>query len=252
MAKTLRDILADAAAAPNETTFELAGEKFTLAEFRGLHSEDQRALAQKVADAERIGKEAQGLLTGLEAAMAEAAKRGEKKEDAPAKPSDWRKNPLYDELVPVIEGLEATVKSATESAAAMKKSLDFSQAVYGLERMRRQWAESKVKPTGKTFEQAVTEVLAAKEVDEVGLPTLDRYLYRATEPDRIKVASDEAVAKARTEWDKQHKLDAVPKPGARFTSRGKGEKPPIANLSELTPEMIAADPDIPSFEGPVQ
>lgn len=242
MPKSLADIIKDAAAT-NETVFEIGGEKFTLADLRGMHTTEQQAIAARAAEVERIGKEAQGYLELLTKAAAEAEKNNRREEPAP-KVADWRKNPLYEDLIPVIETLEATVKSSAQQSADLKKSLDTSQAVYALERLRRQWAEAKVKPKDKTFEQTVQEVLAAKETDETGLPTLDKYLHRATEPDRIQAASDAAVAKAKLEWEAKHRMDSVQKPGARFNVKGKGEKPPIANLNELTSELVSGDADI--------
>jgi hypothetical protein len=120
--------------------------------------------------------------------------------------------------------------------------LDQSQAIYALERMRRQWAEAKVKPKDKKFEEVVTEVLAAKELDAMGLPTLENYLYRTSEPDRMKAAVDEAIATARKEWEKTARAASIPKPGMTRT-REKTEAP-IKNLSELTSELVSNDADI--------
>ena len=104
----------------------------------------------------------------------------------------------------------------------------------------------RLSPTDKKFEEVVQEVLASKELDEFGLPTVEKYLYRTSEPDRMKAATDEAVAAAKKEWEKQHRADNIPKPGMTRT-RAKDAKAPIANLSELTSELISNDPDIVSL-----
>lgn len=242
--KTLADLIADAAAADDLEFAGPDGTKFKLADIRGFRSTvtaEETALKTKRAEAERIAKEAEGILTALQAAQKEIEKNAPKKEEP--KGSDWRKNPLYEELVPVISAVEEASRIANENAANLKKSLDQSQAIYALERMRRQWAEAKVKPKDKKFEEVVTEVLAAKELDAMGLPTLENYLYRTSEPDRMKAAVDEAIATARKEWEKTQRAASIPKPGMTHI-RGKGAEAPIKNLTELTSELVSNDPDI--------
>jgi hypothetical protein len=243
MAKTLAELIEDAAAG-DDLQFKMPdGTEFRLGDVRmfkkGKQSEEA-ALKTKREEAERVAKEAEGILASLQAAAKEIEKNTKKEEP---KGTDWRKNPLYEELVPVIEAVEQAAKMANDNAANLKKSLDYSQSVYALERMRRQWAEAKVKPKDKKFEEVVTEVLAAKELDAMGLPTLENYLYRTSEPDRMKAAVDEAIAGARKEWEKTARAASIPKPSMTHT-RAKGAEAPIKNLSELTSEMVSNDPDI--------
>jgi hypothetical protein len=247
MAKTLSELIADAAAADDMELALADGTKYKLSDIRGFRStvdNEAKGLKQKQAEADRIATEASTILASLQVALKEAEKTAKKEEP---KGSDWRKNPLYEELVPVIEAVEGAARQAREDASNLKKSLDQSQAIYALERMRRQWAEAKVKPNGKKFEEVVQEVLASKELDEFGLPTVEKYLYRTSEPDRMKAATDEAVAAAKKEWEKQHRADGIAKPGNMTRTRAKDAKAPIANLSELTSELISNDPDIVSL-----
>jgi hypothetical protein len=242
MGKTLAELIDDANSA-DDLQFKMPdGTEFRLGDVRmfkkGKQSEEA-ALKEKQAQAEKIAKEAEGILAALQAAQKEIEKNQKKEEP---KGSDWRKNPLYEELVPVIEAVEQAAKMANENAANLKKSLDTSQAVYALERMRRQWAEAKVKPKDKKFEEVVQEVLAAKELDAMGLPTIENYLYRTSEPDRMKAAVDEAIATARKEWEKTQRAANIPKPGMTRT-REKVETP-IKNLSELNSELVSNDPEI--------
>lgn len=244
MPKTLAELIADAAAADDLEFAGPDGMKIKLADLRGFRSSvtaEETALKAKRAEAERIAKEAEGILGNLKLAMTEAEKNKQKNEPEPKAP-DWRKNPLYEDLLPVLDALESTGKAAREEAAALKKSLDQSQAIYALERMRRQYAEAKVKPKDKKFEEIVTEVLASKELDEMGLPTLEKYLYRVSEPDRLKVATEEAVAAARKEWEKTARAASIPKPGMTRT-REKTEAP-IKDFSQLTSELVSNDPEI--------
>jgi hypothetical protein len=244
MAKTLAELISDAAAADDFELVAADGTKYKLSEIRGFRSTVTAAeneLKTKTANAERVAKEAETILASLQAAQKEMEKNAPKKEEP--KGSDWRKNPLYEELVPVIEAVEQAAKVARENSDALKKSLDQSQAIYALERMRRQWAEAKVKPKDKKFEEVVAEVLGAKELDEMGLPTLEKYLYRTSEPDRIKVATDEAVANARKEWEKTQRAANIPKPGATHI-RAATKDAPIKNLTELTSELVSQDADI--------
>ena len=175
-----------------------------------------------------------------------------KQDDKQSKGSDWKKNPLYDEIVPVFEALEAQARKALETSERLGKSLELSQATYAAERLRRQWAEAKVKPKDKRFEDVVAEVINAKELDEFGLPTLEKYLYRSTEGDRIKAAQDEAVAAAKKDWEKAQHAASIPKPGGKFQTR-KSAEPPVKSLNDLTSDVVANDPDIQAaMEGLVQ
>jgi hypothetical protein len=243
MGKTLAELIEDAASA-DDLQFKMPdGTEFRLGDVRmfkkGKQSEEA-ALKAKREEAERVAKEAEGILASLQAAAKEIEKNTKKEEP---KGTDWRKNPLYEELVPVIEAVEKAANIANENAANLKKSLDQSQAIYALERMRRQWAEAKVKPKDKKFEEVVTEVLAAKELDAMGLPTLENYLYRTSEPDRMKAAVDEAIATARKEWEKTARAAAIPKPGATHI-RAAAKDAPIKDLKDLTSELVANDPEI--------
>lgn len=250
MAKTLQELIADAAAADNLEFAGPDGTKFTLADIRGFRSgtETERQTAVRMRqEAEKTAREAKDLFDALKAAQAELDSNRTRNEPAP-KGKRWQDNPLYDELVPVIEAAEKEAKDARTLANAMKESLDKSQAIYALERMRRQYAEAKVKPKDKKFEDIVAEVIAAKEVDELGLPTIEKYLHRASEPDRIQEAIKEAVAKERTEWEKKQRVSEIPKPG-RFRTEKKAEAP-IKRIEDLNSEAVikamGEDPDFAS------
>jgi hypothetical protein len=245
MAKTLSELIADAASADDLVFTGPGGETFKLSDVRGFHKavdgETQIAKMRRV-EAENAAKEAAQILAALQEAqkqMNAAPSETPENNDADA----WKKDPLYAPIVPVFEGLLSRAAELQKTVESTKKALDFSQAVYATERLRRQWAEASVKPKDRDFDSVVKEILEAKEVDAFGLPTMERYLHRATEPDRIKAASDAAVAAAKVEWDKTAKAAAVPKPG-QFRARVKPAEAPIKNLSELTSETIANDPDI--------
>jgi hypothetical protein len=244
MGKTLAELIDDAAS-NDDLQFKMPdGTEFRLGDVRmfkkGKQSEEA-ALKAKREEAEKIATEADTILKSLQLAMKEA----EKNKTPPNEPKtpDWRKNPLYEDLLPVFDELTKTASEARAQAAEIKKSLDQSQAIYALERMRRQWAEAKAKPKDKKFEEVVAEVLGAKELDEMGLPTLEKYLYRTSEPDRMKVAVEEAVGNARKEWEKTARAASIPKPGATHI-RAAAKDAPIKNLTELTSELVANDPDI--------
>ena len=243
MAKTLAELIADAAADANLEFAAPDGTKFKLSDVRGFRDSvetEKQAAAQARRDAEKTAKEAKDIFDALKAAQAEFDKQNAPPPDK--KGSDWRKNPLYDELVPVLEAAENAAKEARELAKATKAQLDQTSAIYALERMKREWAEAKVKPAGKKFEEVVQEVIAAKEFDETGLPTLSKYLYRSTEGDRIKAATEEAVAAAKKEWEKTQRASDIPKPG-KFQTR-KSADAPIKKLDELTSEVVANDQEI--------
>jgi hypothetical protein len=239
MPKTLAELIADAAAGDDLQFTGPDGMVVKLSDIRGFRSivdTEAKTLKSKREEAERIATEADTLLKSLQLAMKE-----QQKKDAPPdkKNDDWRKNPLYEDILPVVDELKAIAQGARDQVTTLKASLDQSQAVYALERMRRQWAESTVKPKDKTFEQVVAEVLASKELDELGLPTLQKYMHRVTEPDRIAAAREEGKKEGKAEAEKAQRAAAIPKPG-KFTVKDAGKSaPPIKNLSELTSEAVA-------------
>lgn len=253
---TLAELLAKADLANDLEFKDAGGNALKLGDLRAFSSSldtERTSLKNALGEAQKTALEAKNLKESFEQALQELAKNSPKQEDGKKGP-DWRKNPLYEELIPFMDSMEQTVKAANEQVTTLKKSLEQSQAIYSLERMRRQWAEATVKPKDKTFEQAAQEILAAKEVDELGLPTMNKYLQRATEPDRIAAAVKEAVDKARTEWDAKQRIASV-KPsgnGTKFSTHKSGE-PPIKKIDDLTSDVIANDPDIAKLmEGPVQ
>ena len=243
MAKTLAEILADAAADDNLEFAAADGTKIKLADIKGFRSSvdtENQAAARARKEAERLAGEAKTLFDSLKAAQDEMNRNTPKQDDKPAKGSDWKKNPLYDEIVPVFESLEATAKQIAEENKRISKSLELSQATYAAERLRREWAEAKVKPKDKKFEEVVQEVINAREVDEFGLPTLSKYLHRATEQDRMEAYAAEKVAAAQKDWEKKAHVAAIPKPG-KFQTR-KNADAPIKKLEDLNSETVANDP----------
>jgi len=247
----LRELLAKADA-PEDLVFTGAdGTTFKLADLRGTvrsSVDSERAeLNRRIKEATDLSNTAKTISEGFEAAIKEAQANAQPRTPE-AKKSDWRKNPLYEELIPVIEGLEGIAKAAQTEAAQNKKNLDLATATYAAERLRRQWAEAKVKPKDAKFEEVVAQVLANKEVDELGMPTLDKYLYRATEQDRLDAYAAEKVAAERKKWDADSKMAAHSKPTGKFsTIKAETGKAPIKNLDELNSgaieKAIQTDPD---------
>lgn len=255
MPKTLAELIADAAADENLEFAAPDGTKFKLADVRGFKSgieTEHQAAKRARQDAEKTALEARQIFEALKSAQEEMNKNT-KVDDKPAKGSDWRKNPLYDEIVPVFDALEAKANQAAERAEKIAKSLETSQAQYIAEKFKREWAEAKVKPKDARFQDVVAEVLKAQEMDDLGLPTLNKYLYRATEQDRLDAYAAKKVEDAKKEWDKAQHAASIPKPGAggKFQTRKSGEGP-IKKLDELTSDIVANDPDIPSIDGFVQ
>lgn len=252
--KTLSELIADAATEDMEFTGP-DGVKVKLSEVRGFRSgveSERQAAATARKEAEKTALEAKSIFDALKAAQDEMNKNTPKGDDGKAKGSDWRKNPLYDEIVPVFDALEAKATQAFERADKLTKSLELSQATYAAERLRRQWAEAKDRPKDAKFEEVVQQVLTRKDVDDFGLPTLDKWLKEATEPTRMEAYANEKVAAAKKEWEKAAHAAAIPKPGGKFQTRKSGEGP-IKKLEELTSETVANDPDIQAaMEGMLQ
>jgi len=261
MPKTLAEIIADAAAnddvqftGPDGLTFKLAD----IRSFRGSVDTETKTLKAKQQEAERLAQEAQKLLTALDAAMKEEEKKN-KGNAAPDKTSDWKKNPLYEDLVPVFEALTKQAEEAKNIAASANKQLAQVSAFYTLERLRTEYnAAPESYRKAHTFEAVVQEAITSGDMESFGqgenvvkMPTLRKRIHEGTEPDRIQVASDAAVAKAKLEWDKAQKLNSMPKPAGRFATRAKDDKPPITKLDELTSELVANDPDIAKAMEPV-
>jgi hypothetical protein len=242
MAKTLAELLADAAADDNLEFTAADGTKIKLGEvkgFRGAVETERQAAERERKEAVRLAQEAKTIFDSLTAAQGEFEKR---KTPPEQKKSRWQDNPLYDELVPVLEAAEKASREAAEMAATNKKELELMTAKYSLKLLREQWNNAPNKPKDKKFEEVVQEVIANKEFDDMGLPTMEKYLHRASEPDRISKAVEEGISKARKEWEKAQRAADIPKPG-KFQTR-KSAEAPIKNLDELTSDKIANDPEI--------
>lgn len=251
MAKTLAELMADAQSADDLTFAGPDGLAIKLSDLRGIANStasEKAALAAKIKEAEGIGNEAREMYKKLELALKNVTP--EKLEDK--KPEAWRDDPLYAPLAPIFDQLKAVADGAKSEVATLKKNLDQSQAIFALERMRRQWAEAKSKPKDAKFEDIVANVLKSQELDEYGLPTIEKYLYRSTESDRIKAAQDEAVASAKKTWEEEQRLKMIPKPAnTRFNVKDKGAAP-VAKLEDITSDLISKDPDIlKAMETPV-
>ena len=251
---TLLELLAQADL-PSEMEFKNdQGQIIRLADLRNLNGTidaEKRRLQDETNKSIEVAKEAQGLAAALKKALDEqaaAAAPPAKKDD---KQPAWRANPLYEELLPVIDALEATTKQATAQAATSKAMLDRMSAFYSIERMRNEYnsaPESYRK--ANEFNKAVAEALANKEVftfgegeNAISMPTLSRRIHSATEPDRIASAVAEALAKNNKDWEAKSRIAAGSgKPGGatRFSTKKAGE-PPIKKLEDLTSEAVAAE-----------
>lgn len=230
----------------DDLEFELNGNKFKVGDLKGFRSSvesERTALQKQNKEAERMATEARDLLVALDTAMKEV-----QKQNAPTKKeekNDWRKNPLYEEILPVLDALESQVKESRTLASETKKALDNAQAIYAAERLRREWAEAQDKPKEAKFEDVVKEVLGRGDKDSMGMPSLSRWLHDAGEGTRIQRAIDEAVKKNNTDWEQKVRMGAVQKPGSstKFSTQKAGQ-PPIKNLTELTSDVVANDPDV--------
>ena len=227
------------------------GNVIKLGDLRSLGSsiEDQKkTLAKQENDARAVAEEAQGLAAALKKALDEQAKKA-----APAandKEPAWRKNPLYEDLLPVIDALEQGSKAANARAEAAGKSLAQMSAFYTLERLRGEYnaAPENWRKTN-AFEKAVAEALANQEVTAFGegenairMPTLSKRIHAGTEADRIQSAVTDALKKNNAEWEIKTRMAAGSgKPGGatKFSTKKAGEAP-IKKLEELTSEAIQA------------
>jgi hypothetical protein len=255
MGKTLAELISDAASDDNLELALADGTKFKLSDVRGFRNgveTERQAATSARKEAEKTALEAKQIFDALKSAQDAMNANTPKDDDKKSKGSDWKKNPLYDEIVPVFDALEAKANQAFELAGKLGKSLELSQATYAAERLRREWAESeKSRPKEAKFEEVVQQVLARKDVDDLGLPTLSKWMKEATEPTRMEAFAAEKVAAAKKEWEKANHAANIPKPGGKFQTRKSGEGP-IKKLDELTSDVIANDPDIPSLDGLVQ
>jgi len=241
MPLTLSELLAQAS---DDLEISIGDSKIKASElkaFRTATDTERRQYETKHQEAERLAQEAKQVYDGLKTAQAEFDKRNAPPPDTSK--DGWRKNPLYEDLIPVIDAANAAAAESRALANSTKGEYDKMSAIYALERMRREWAETTTKPKDKKFEEVVAEALQAKEVDAMGLPTISRALNRLTEPDRMEAYAAQKVADAQKEWEKKQRINEVAKPG-KFAVKGKGNEPPIKNLNDLTSELVANDPDI--------
>src|SRR5215471_9709291 len=191
---TLAELLAQADL-PSEMEFKNdMGHIIRLADLRTLNSTvdgEKARLADEVKKATAIGQEAQGLAEALRKAVDEQARKtaaaaatDDEKKGAEKAPS-WRSNPLYEELLPVFDALQATVTAANTRAEAATKSLQQMSAFYSLERMRGEFNSApEAFRKANDFNKLVQEALTNKEVYTLGegesaisLPTLAKRIH---------------------------------------------------------------------------
>ena len=187
-----------------------------------------------------MAQEAKNVFDGLKAAQEEFARKTAPPPDT--RKDDWRKNPLYEDIVPVLDAALNAAREAAEVAKSTKSQLDKTSALYAIERMRNEYDKADMKPSDKRFEDLVAEAVAAKELDAQGMPTLSKVLNRYSEPKRMEAYAAQKIEEAKKEWEKKQRIGEVPKPG-KFHNV-KADEAPIENLDELTSELVANDPDI--------
>lgn len=220
-------------------------------------AEEQRKLMEaEKAKAERIGKELSVLLDAVKQGIEDQKKLTPQKTDDDKTPA-WRKNPLLEELAPVVDELEKMAKAANARAEASAKSLAQMSAFYAIERMRSEYntaPESFRK--ANDFNKLVAEALGSGEVVSFGegdsaikMPTLSKRIHAGTEADRVAAAVAAAVEKNNAEWAQKSRMAQAggkPASGTKFTTRKAGE-PPVKNFAEMTSEKVmeaeAADPE---------
>jgi len=236
---TLQELLAQAA---DDVEISFGDQKIKAGEVKkfigGVETERRNYETQRQ-KAERLAQEAQGIMESLTKAQQEIESQRAPKE---VKKDDWRKNPLYEELVPILDMAAQAAEEARNVAKSTKAELDKASALYAVERMRNEYERASNKPKDRRFEDLVTEAIQAKEFDQYGMPTLAKALDRYNLPDLIKSKQEEAVAAARKEWEQKQRISETSKPG-KFQTRAKGEAP-IKNINDLTSDLLANDPEI--------
>ena len=238
---TLADILNDAAIA-DATEFEINGVKGTLGDLRSARGAAQKELTvaqSKRAEAERLALQAAELMAQLSNQPAIPVKQ-------PDGTIDWRKDPLYSPLTADIDKALAAAAKAQEVSETAARNLDQARSVYAYRTLQAEWnAAPESFRKANPFKDVASQALAAKEFDELGMPTLSRRIREATEPDRISESNKVAVEAARKQWETEQAAAAA-KPsatGGRFNTVKNAEKP-IARIEDLNSEAIANDPDI--------
>lgn len=258
---TLAEILADSAKYTDEMVFkDAAGNEFKIGDlrtFKAGQESEKKQMEAKRAEAERIGKELQGLLDAVKQGIEESKKTAPPKGEEGNKEPAWRKNPLLEELAPVVDELEKMAKAANARAEASAKSLAQMSAFYSLERMRNEYNSAPESfRKANDFNKLVAEALGSGEVVSFGegdgaikMPTLSKRIHAGTEADRTAAAIAAAIEKNNAEWAQKSKMAAAggkPASGTKFTTR-KASEPPVKNFAEMTSEKVmeaeAADPE---------
>jgi hypothetical protein len=250
---TLQEIIANAQIADTTEFTDASGVKFSVADLRSLSKMaegEKQTAAQKRQEAERLAWQAATLLASLE----ESEKAGKQKEP-PAAGEDWRKDPFYQPVATELDKFNAIVEKLNQTMTAQQKALDNAQAIYALERMRSQYnaAPENIRKAMK-FEDLAKQAVSEKHVDNYNLPTLEKIIEKATEPERMNAFAAQKIEEAKKEWQKEQAVAQNAKPGsqARFRIQ-KSEKPPIAKIEDLNSEVVMNDPDVrAAFEGTVQ
>lgn len=251
---TLAEILADSAKYTDEMVFkDAAGNEFKIGDLRTFKSgqeSERKKMEEARAKAEGIGKELQGLLEAVKQGIEDQKKQAVPKGDDDRTPA-WRKNPLLEELAPVVDELEKSAKAANARAEAISKSLSQMSAFYAIERMRNEYNSAPESfRKANEFNKLVAEALGSGEVVSFGegenavkMPTLSKRIHAGTEADRVAAAVAAAVEKNNADWAQKSKMAAAggkPASGTKFTTR-KAAEPPVKNFNEMTSEAVMAE-----------
>lgn len=249
---TLEEILNDEQGFGNDLSIDLNGNKIPLGDirkFRAGTKEAERIAVAKRTEAEKTAMDAATLLAQLQEASKTAVTPAKTAAVAAGTGYDWKSDPFFAPVVAEIASVLEVAKASQAAAEATRKQLEQTAAVYSYERLRAEYDRAPESFRSKIpFEQVAQEAIAAKEIDRFGLPTISRRVREATEPDRIAEATTAAVAKAKTEWEREAAAAAVGKPGAggaaRFSNRKDAAPPPNKRIEDITSDMVAADPDV--------
>jgi hypothetical protein len=252
---TLQEILAASNLNGDLEFADAAGNKFKLSDLRGLSTGLDAEKARLTAEIEKnvkLAKDAEGFIAALDKAVKDANAKAAPAAAPDTKKDAWKKNPLYEEIVPVVEALEATMKQAQQTASSATAQLNRMSAFYGLERLRSEYDKAPESyRKAKKFEDAVAEAIRNKDVVSFGegdsrveMPTLSKLIQSGTEQDRIDAAVNAALAKQKADYDLASRMNAggAGKPGGstKFSTRT-AKEPPIKKLDDLTGDALMAE-----------
>lgn len=198
MAKTFKEIIADAQSYPDNTVFKIGDAEIQLGELRGLSASERQSVEQELMRASEQRKKADEQLQNamqLATTAAELKARLEAGQQPAATVGPWETDPFYEPPRREIERLrkeyQDTVKQLKDEVALANKSLTNVSVVWYKREAQREFDSYPYKdkewfPKNKTMDEVIRYAAERRLLDSDGLPSVRLALDDMTREPREK------------------------------------------------------------------